>query len=206
HEGLPVPPGAGPHPGRRAVRRRAGPAHLGPRLRPSVQPASARRADQRSRSGDARSLARAAGRAPRHGAAGQPRPRFPRPRGDVHHRHRRQRPLGRVCRRYTDMLAQRAEESRGSPPPKTRNTKRSRPATQTSELPGSLPRRMNFNDRRALDLLPARIAALEARLTELNAVLADPDLYRRDPARFRDTTDALAVARDELAAAEDQWA
>ena len=106
---------------------------------------------------------------------------------------------------YTDMLAQRAEESRGSPPPKTRNTKRSRPATQTSELPGSLPRRMNFNDRRALDLLPARIAALEARITELNAVLADLDLYRRDPARFRDTTDALAVTRDELAAAEDQW-
>src|SRR5205807_5770325 len=74
---------------------------------------------------------------------------------------------------YTDMLAQRAEESRGSPPPKTRNTKRSRRATQTSELPGSLPRQMNFNDRRALDLLPARIAALEARITELNAVLAD---------------------------------
>ena len=40
-----------------------------------------------------------AGRASRHGAAGQPRPRFPRPRGDVHHGHRRQRPLGRVCRR-----------------------------------------------------------------------------------------------------------
>src|SRR3984893_2939688 len=106
---------------------------------------------------------------------------------------------------YTDMLAQRAEESRGSPPPKTRNTKRSRPGTQTSELPGSPPRRMNFNDRRALHLLPARIAALEARITELNAVLADLDLYRRDPARFRDTTDALAVTRDELAAAEDQW-
>jgi ABC transport system ATP-binding/permease protein len=65
--------------------------------------------------------------------------------------------------------------------------------------------RMNFNDRRALDLLPARIAALEARITELNAALADPDLYRRDPARFRDITDALTVTRDELAAAEDQW-
>ncbi len=64
---------------------------------------------------------------------------------------------------------------------------------------------MNFNDRRALDLLPARIAALETRITELNAVLADPDLYRRDPARFRDTTDALVVTRDELAAAEDPW-
>ena len=106
---------------------------------------------------------------------------------------------------YTDMLAQRAAESRGAPPPKTRNTKRSRPATQTSELPGSLPRRMNFSDRRALDLLPARIAALEVRIIELNAVLADLDLYRRDPARFHDTTSALAVTRGELAAAEDQW-
>jgi ATP-binding cassette subfamily F protein uup len=106
---------------------------------------------------------------------------------------------------YTDMLAQRAAESRGSPPPKTRNTKRSRPATQTSELPAGLPRRMSFNERRALDLLPARIAALEARITELNTVLADLDLYRRDSARFRDTTDALAVTRDELAVAEDQW-
>ena len=106
---------------------------------------------------------------------------------------------------YTDMVAQRtAESSRGSPP-KTRNTKRSRPATQTSELPAGPPRRMNFNDRLALDLLPARIAVLEARITELSAVLADPDLYRRDSARFRDTTDALAVTRDELAAAEDQW-
>jgi ABC transport system ATP-binding/permease protein len=105
---------------------------------------------------------------------------------------------------YTDMPAERAAGPR-SAPPKTRNTKRSRPATQTSELPGSLPSRMNFSDRRALDLLPARIAALEARITELNAVLADLDLYRRDPARFSDTTNALAVTRDELAAAEDQW-
>ena len=96
---------------------------------------------------------------------------------------------------YTDMLAQRAAGSRGAPPPKARNAKRSRPATQTSGLPASLPRRMNFNDRRALDLLPARIAALEAQITELNAVLADPDLYARDPARFRDDTGARRCAR-----------
>jgi ATP-binding cassette subfamily F protein uup len=106
---------------------------------------------------------------------------------------------------YTDMLAQRGAGSRGAPSAKTRNAKQSRPATQSSELPAGLPRRMNFNDRRELDLLPARIAALEAEITMLNAVLADPDLYARDPARFRDTTEALAVARDELAAAEEQW-
>jgi ATP-binding cassette subfamily F protein uup len=106
---------------------------------------------------------------------------------------------------YTDMLAQRASESRGPALPKGRSIKRSRPATQPAESSAGLLRRMTFNDRRALDLLPARIAALEARITALNADLADPDLYRRDPARFRDTTAALAAARDELAAAEEQW-
>jgi ABC transport system ATP-binding/permease protein len=64
---------------------------------------------------------------------------------------------------------------------------------------------MNFNNRRMLDMLPGRIAALEAHFTRLNAVLADPDLYARDPARFGAITDALATVRDELAAAEEQW-
>jgi hypothetical protein len=105
---------------------------------------------------------------------------------------------------YTDMLAQRAAESRfaaaeGAKHPNDPDRRR-KPANYRA----SLPRRMNFNDRRALDLAPARIAALEARITEMNAVLADLDLYRREPTRFRDTTDALAVTRDELAAAEDQ--
>src|SRR4029079_3603141 len=66
---------------------------------------------------------------------------------------------------YTDMLAQRGAESRGAPPAKTRHAAtQSRPAAQGGELPAGLPRRMNFNDRRALDLLPARIAALEAEI------------------------------------------
>ncbi len=43
-------------------------------------------------------VAGAAGRVSRHGAAGQPRPRLPRSRGDVGHRHRRQRALDRIRR------------------------------------------------------------------------------------------------------------
>jgi ATP-binding cassette subfamily F protein uup len=100
---------------------------------------------------------------------------------------------------YTDMLAQRA----AAPPGKGRGVKQSRPATRSSRSPAAP--RMTFNDRRALDMLPARIAALEAQIAELNAVLADPDLYARDPARFHATTEALAVARGKLAAAEEQW-
>src|SRR5215208_6087600 len=106
---------------------------------------------------------------------------------------------------YTDMLAQRAAASRSSLPAEARGVKQSRPATRSSRSPAGLSRRLTFNDRRALDILPARIAALEAQIAELNTVLADPDLYARDPARFRATTEALAVASSKLAAAEEQW-
>jgi len=64
---------------------------------------------------------------------------------------------------------------------------------------------MSFNERRALETLPARIATLETQIAGLSAVLTDLDLYARDPARFGAMTQALAVARDELAAAEEQW-
>jgi len=105
---------------------------------------------------------------------------------------------------YTDMLAQRA-----APPPalpaKARSAMPSRPAAQSGGSPDGRSRRMNFNNRRMLDMLPGQIAALEAQITRLNAVLADADLYARDPACFAATTDALAAARDELAAAEEQW-
>ena len=105
---------------------------------------------------------------------------------------------------YTDMLAQRAAAPRTVSPAKAGRVKQRRTPAQGGGSPAAL-RRLNFNDRRALDVLPARIAALETQIAELNAVLADPDLYARDPARFGATTAALAVARAELATAEEQW-
>jgi ATP-binding cassette subfamily F protein uup len=106
---------------------------------------------------------------------------------------------------YTDMLAQRGPAGRGTPPAKASITKRPRPMTEVRAQPTARPHRMSFNERRALEMLPARIAALQTQTAGLNAILADPDLYARDPGRFGATTQALAVARDELAAAEEQW-
>src|SRR6202035_6134002 len=83
--------------------------------------------------------------------------------------------------------------------------KRPRPVTEIRAQPPARPRRISFNDRGALEMLPARIAALQKQIAGLNAVLADPDLYARDPGRFRMTSQALAVARDVLAAPEEQW-
>jgi ATP-binding cassette subfamily F protein uup len=105
---------------------------------------------------------------------------------------------------YTDMLAQRRSAG-GTQPAKASVTKPPRSVTESRAQRAARPRRMSFNERRALEALPARIAALETHIAGLNAILADPDLYARDPGRFGATTQALAVARDELAAAEEQW-
>jgi ABC transport system ATP-binding/permease protein len=102
---------------------------------------------------------------------------------------------------YSDMLAQRAAAQLPVSGTKTGRAKRPRAVTRSAGSVGAPPRRMNFNDQRALDLLPARIAALETQIAELTTILADPNLYARDRARF----DAIAVARDGLATAEDQW-
>jgi ATP-binding cassette subfamily F protein uup len=105
---------------------------------------------------------------------------------------------------YTDMLAQRELAGRPTPPAKTSVTKPPRSVTEGRGQRAARPRRMSFNDRRALEMLSARIGELQTQIG-LNAVLADHDLYAHDPGRFDATTQALAVARDELAAAEEQW-
>ncbi len=101
---------------------------------------------------------------------------------------------------YTDMLAQ-----RGTAPATAAVAKRPRAVTEAGAQPAARSRRMSFNDRHALETLPARIAALQTQIAGLNAVLADPDLYASDPGRFSKTTASLATARDQLAAAEEQW-
>jgi ATP-binding cassette subfamily F protein uup len=106
---------------------------------------------------------------------------------------------------YTDMLAQRAAAQLPVSGAKTGRPKRPRAATRSVGSVGAPPPRMNFNDQRALELLPARIAALETQVAELTTILADPNLYAHDRARFDATAEALAVARQGLAAAEDQW-
>jgi ATP-binding cassette subfamily F protein uup len=105
---------------------------------------------------------------------------------------------------YSDMLAQRqpAAAAALSPAP----NRQPRPTTRDKAPAAMGPaRRMGYNDRRALEMLRARIASLQSRIAALNGVLADADLYARDRARFNATTVALAAAHKELAAAEEQW-
>jgi ABC transport system ATP-binding/permease protein len=107
---------------------------------------------------------------------------------------------------YSDMLAQRGPGIAPNPVTVARpRPAMTQPAAQANPQQAAQPRRMTFKDRRALETLPARIAALQAETARLSTALADPDFYARDPGRFSATTEALAAAQDALAAAEEQW-
>ncbi len=103
---------------------------------------------------------------------------------------------------YSDMLAQRGADVR-----KPAAKPAAPPSRKSAERPAAEParRKLNFNEKHALDTLPARMVTLEAEVKRLNARLADPALYARDRAAFDKATGALATAQTELAAAEERW-
>ncbi len=103
---------------------------------------------------------------------------------------------------YTDMVAQRGEGVTAKAvkaEPKAVREKADRSALPAQKA------RLSFNDKHALETLPARIAALEAEIAKLGKTIADPELYARDRAAFDQASAALAKAQADLAAAEDKW-
>jgi ATP-binding cassette subfamily F protein uup len=99
---------------------------------------------------------------------------------------------------YSDYLSQRgaAPDPNASAGRPTRKARERRPATTT---------RLGYKESRALEQLPARMAALEAEITTLEASLAEPGLYARDAAAFDAKAARLAQVRAEMAEAEDDW-
>ncbi|MDX7953175.1 ATP-binding cassette domain-containing protein [Lichenihabitans sp. Uapishka_5] len=113
---------------------------------------------------------------------------------------------------YSDMVAQRGIGV------EARTVDREASAGRTaSEVPGTAEpkaappaavgrnRKLNFNQKRALDTLPTRMEALRASMAKAQVVLNDPTLYSRDPERFAKASDLMAKAGTDLAAAEDEW-
>jgi ATP-binding cassette subfamily F protein uup len=70
---------------------------------------------------------------------------------------------------------------------------------------GAAKRRLNFNEKHALETLPKTIAKLQAEIAKQRRHLDDPDLYKKDRKKFDRASDALAAAQKELQEAEDKW-
>jgi ABC transport system ATP-binding/permease protein len=104
---------------------------------------------------------------------------------------------------YSDMLAQRgADLSRQSLKPLAAGREKS---TQRRSPAASPKRRLNFNEKHALETLPKTIARLQGEIARQQRVLDDPDLYNKDRGRFDQVSEALAKAQKELQEAEDRW-
>jgi ABC transport system ATP-binding/permease protein len=104
---------------------------------------------------------------------------------------------------YSDMLAQRGGDltREAARPATVGREKTSRPRAPSA----SSKRRLNFNEKHALETLPKTIVSLEAEIARQQRILDDPDLYNRDRAKFDRVSEALTKAQAELREAEDRW-
>ena len=102
---------------------------------------------------------------------------------------------------YSDMVAQRGEGVTA----RVAKAEAKAPREKAEPMTPAPKRRLSFNEKHALETLPARIAALEAEIVKLSRTIADPNLYARDRAAFDQASATLGKAQADLAAAEDEW-
>src|SRR3954451_21776945 len=104
---------------------------------------------------------------------------------------------------YSDMLTQRgADLKREAAKP----TAAEIVSESNDRLPSAAPkRRLNFNEKHALETLPKKIAKLQADIGKQQRLLDDPDLFQKDRKKFAQASDALTKAQRELNEAEDRW-
>ncbi len=95
-----------------------------------------------------------------------------------------------------------ARISRARPP--VQPSRKSR-ATKTAAPAAASKRRLNFNEKHALETLPKTMKKLQAEIAKQQKLLDDPDLYAKDRKKFDAASAAIAKAQEELAAAEDRW-
>jgi ATP-binding cassette subfamily F protein uup len=103
---------------------------------------------------------------------------------------------------YSDMVAQRGEGVTAKAV--KLEAKAPREKQSASQAPPAR-RRLSFNEKHALETLPARIAALETEIAKLSKLIADPNLYARDRAAFDQASASLGQAQADLMAAENEW-
>ncbi|KXV11357.1 ABC-F family ATP-binding cassette domain-containing protein [Gluconobacter oxydans] len=103
---------------------------------------------------------------------------------------------------YSDMLIQRGDVPAGR---ETSSSEVEDIAPKSALKTDKKPKKLSYNDKRALDLLPQKMAELEKKIQSYRDVLADPGLYGRDAARFEKTTQLLEAAERDLIQSEEEW-
>ncbi|MFT8490450.1 MAG: ATP-binding cassette domain-containing protein [Gluconobacter oxydans] len=103
---------------------------------------------------------------------------------------------------YSDMLIQRGDVPAGR---ETSSPEVEDIVPKSALKTDKKPKKLSYNDKRALDLLPQKMAELEKKIQSYRDVLADPGLYGRDAAKFEKTTQLLEAAERDLTQSEEEW-
>ena len=103
---------------------------------------------------------------------------------------------------YSDMLAQRGADLKRDAV-KSQEATRNGSARQASS--GGAKKKLNFNDKHALETLPKTMKALQDEIAKQQRHLDDPNLYAKDRKKFDRVSAALADAQKQLQDAEDKW-
>ena len=106
---------------------------------------------------------------------------------------------------YTDMLAQRGADLKREPAKPAPAVESAKAAAKGGAPANAAKRRLNFNEKHALETLPKAIAKLHAEIAKQQRQLDDPNLYRNDRQKFDSASAALSAAQRQLQAAEDKW-
>ncbi|NEV00632.1 ABC-F family ATP-binding cassette domain-containing protein [Bradyrhizobium uaiense] len=106
---------------------------------------------------------------------------------------------------YSDMLAQRGADVKRETVKADAPTEEKKEAKAAAAPTAAPKRRLNFNEKHALETLPKTIDRLHAEIAKQQKLLDDPDLYSKDRKKFDAASAAIAKAQEELAAAEDRW-
>ncbi len=182
---------------------------LAARARAASQPSGARRTDQRPRHGDAGAAAGTRRGICRARLSWQPRPRFPRPHGDLDNRARRPRRAdGRwieYAGGYSDMLAQRkgAMEERKKVEKAAEKPKAQSAASVADASKGK--GKLSYKQKFALETLPKEMAKAEAEIARREEKMADPDLFSKNTATFNRLAAEMEKLRDNLTKMEEEW-
>jgi ATP-binding cassette subfamily F protein uup len=102
---------------------------------------------------------------------------------------------------YSDMLSQRGADLKREAAKAAEDKKEAKAASPAA----TSKRRLNFNEKHALETLPKTIAALQREIAKQQRILDDPNLFAKDRKKFDAASAAIAIAQTELTAAEDRW-
>jgi ATP-binding cassette subfamily F protein uup len=104
---------------------------------------------------------------------------------------------------YADWQRVKQREAEAAGP--ARGARPAAPRAEQPVVPAARPAKLSFNERRELDALPERIAALETEQAAIHGQLADPGLYQQAPQELPRLNARLAFLEAELETALERW-